>query len=183
MASRRLSQYNRDRIIDNIIDKRFSDRHKAAKIEENNLALLCYRKCVTQSMETSLKQLPEGWISYSKTLRFNIGGMNYELEAFDKYPVPDTWGTRIGNISDEAIYRAAISLHELKETLEVEIRKTKSTLKEFLSSFNTVDQMLKTWPEGEPFYSEVVKASNSDRLVPTVRTEDVNSLLGITNVH
>jgi hypothetical protein len=65
-----------------------------------------------------------------------------------------------------------------RDSHQEEFNQASAKLKGFLSSFSTMNQLIKQWPEGEPFYRKwLVEPTRS--LVPAVVVSEINAVFGV----
>lgn len=178
--STRLTNWDRDGIVTAAVHHAFEPRRAALAVAEDKLAKEAYAFLVPEAVRKQAAKLPAGWISYSATIRLNVGGLDMSLDLKKEVPLPvrlRTYGERLGAIPIGDL-ADRIQAHALaKEALKEERKEAQAKVKALVYSVTTVTKLREIWPEGEKFYGGIEKAE--PKSFPAIRIAEVNAALGI----
>lgn len=182
MASVRLTNMDRDRVIDAAISASFAKRTEEQNAASDRLGRACYEAVFKAAERKAAAAMPEGWLRLDACLRFNVGGLNVVLHLLgDGVPVPGGRGHschRLGAISDTDLVTAVQDHLSEVETLESDERKARKSLRALLYSVNTLKALRELWPEGAPFFSHLEMRTGATNL-PAPQITELNAMLGL----
>lgn len=81
-------------------------------------------------------------------------------------------------IKNQKLSESLLKFLDEREKFDKEYSETKQKLESFLNNFTTLNQVIKEWPEGEPFYRKWLETSTK-RNVPMIIVSDLNKALGL----
>ena len=154
MASRKLTQYARDRVAE-ILKKRARDIRDAEILaDEHGVALLAYAEIVTDAERRRWQRMdPDGkWVIYTTDLHIVVsGGRRDDVSLPKPYPVPrdydNSWSSHritFGNRDNEEIAAAFITRrNERNERLKADC----SAIDAALARFTTTTALREGWPD------------------------------------
>jgi len=189
MPSVRLTNFDRDEIRGKAITAAFAERMSALDAREHALAKEAYEFVIPAEEREAIAKVPAHWMRLDPCLGFNVAGASVKLQTgAGGYPVPympkgsqsGSWRChdRLGTIPAGDLADRIMSLLGDKESLKAERSKAQAALQAMLASINTTGKLGETWPEGKPFFEHLEKARDG-AAVPSVRVEEINSLLGL----
>jgi len=187
----RLSNQLRDTIIQEVVETTTKKEAEALKKREQAFAMQCYNHVFSKTIRDRMEGLPRGFLPEDKCLRFNLLGMNIQLNVSEAVRVPYRVDAgdgelssyrngcqRLGNIADEALAEKFKTLHADKEAHKERVNKIARETKALLYSLHTYPQLEKTWPEGKKFYSKYAP-KNGESQLPAVLISELNKTLGL----
>jgi hypothetical protein len=176
-ASVRLSNAMREAIVRAAMRDLYDPKVAAMAQREHDLLKRAYTVCVPAEAQAALLSLPEGFVTWSLNISFQISGRSFTLSAmresedrFFKKP----WDYHKAN---NAALRDDIERFDNDKTKLLEDRRrAMATLTDFLAQFTTTGALLAAWPEGEAYLpKDETKASTALAVQPA----QVNALLGL----
>ena len=175
----RLTETVRDKIARAAVRHKFSPLEEAMRIEEDALAMRCYRAVYPAEQLAIVATLPKEWLRHCSCLRFNAGGWSVSLNTAQEVPTHHaTYCTSLGDISG-GLAEEVQAYSQRKEKRKTDCHAAEAELQGFLSSFKTFKQLRDNWPEGEQFYKQYDVTRNAPS-VPALRTAKINEMLGLT---
>lgn len=186
--SDRLTKSMRESIANAAVDASMKARIAEFKRAEDALAREAYGAVYSKEELRAAKKLPAHWLRRDACLRFNVGGQTHQLQLADKdgLPVPyrrkdsDQGGyscSTLGVIQPGDLCDRIRAHANAKEKLKAEADSALNVTKQMLWSISTLEKLRQQWPEGAPFYARY--EGGPTVMLPAVRTEEVNALLGL----
>lgn len=183
----RITNLERDAIIEAATEFAFNKRDKELKSNENKLAHELYNTVIPLKERKTAAELPEHWFRLDTCLRFNVAGMDVKLNCVG-VRVPhspknrdqqSSYGcNRLGVIAAGPLadkVRAYLDSIEQSKTIKTQ---TRSKLKALLYSVTTTKKLQEIWPEGEQFYKSFLGDKPTYNL-PALQLSELNAALGI----
>lgn len=185
--SQRLNKANREVLLKALLDQRFGEEAKAVVDAFAKIADELY-EAWAKKYKVHPDTLPSGWMRTNTHFSVVAGGETYRL-YFDG---TSSWTSDIRRRVPQmdaplAQYDAAdpitIRLRELaarRKQLNEDREAAARVVKAALDRFNTVEALLKAWPEAKPFITVVGKLPPT--MLPVVQTQELNAILGLKPV-
>lgn len=183
----RLTRHTRDAIAYAAINFAFDPKEEALRQAEDKLAREAYAEVFPKKETDLIANVPENWFRIDACLKFNVGGQTIVLRTIDSgLPVPyrrkgsDYGGYHcqsLGTIQPGDLCDRIQEHAQTKEKLKEERERARSQIKAMLTSVTTVKKLAEAWPEGEQFYSKYLKREAPQ--VPTIRVDEINTMLGL----
>lgn len=180
MATYRLTNYDRDGIVNRALVAAFADRRATNSAEENDLGVAVYEKLFSKADRDLALTMPEGWIYRDKCLRVTFGFQRTVLNLIDGVLVPSNnmYGcNNQGTIHDQDLCDRFTRLEQEKSKLKEDYDSAKNKLRALLNSVNTYARLAEVWPEGVEFYKSLEPKEGSKPLA--IRTDEINAMLGL----
>lgn len=187
----KLTNNLRDTIIAEVVEVTTSKTRDTLEKRSQALALQLYNHLYSKTLRDQMNKLPRGYMPEDRCLRFNLGGMNIQINTATPVRVPyapeapenalashRNGCQRLGNIANEELQQKYLTLHADKQAHTENVQKVRAQTKALLYSLHTYPQLEKTWPEGKKFYGKYAP-KNGDSQLPAVLIADLNKTLGI----
>ena len=175
----RLSKDTRARIANAAVMAAFKDRKAALLDAEHDLAQEVWEHITPTAVRALLAKLPSEWKSAKDGVHVRTAtGFRLWLEFDSSKPLP--LGNHYAHQLDAGELSDRVEAHATsKEKLNEEHKAARRATLGMLNAFPNVKKLAEGWPEGIEFYREFLE--RAPETLPTVRTDEVNALLGITN--
>lgn len=194
----RLTNSIRDQIIKAVLKHRFSDEITTIIKERSVLADAVYNDIFKKSDRDIMQSLPEGWLHNDGYLSVKIGEGGWGYINLNFNGSFSTHLNSIAGVSLETIYKrvpnkqsrgcAAVYAETSKigtqyrdicnkiETLEQTIKDAENQLSAALSKATSIANLIKSWPEIEPFTKAFAPVKSN---LPAIPTAQLNSILDL----
>lgn len=184
----RLTNAIRDAIVKTALERTFAAQEAAYKKARTALADAVYAH-EYGGVERAAKKLPAGWLGSSSKVA--IDHPDFEryyynsdakpscvLEMSKPHLIPGRQDQiKIGK--DHPLFAKAQDVAGLYQKLEKARDTLREKVRDLVIGHNTVDALLKTWPEGKPYLPSCAPAATGTALVPVHLAAEVNALMGL----
>jgi hypothetical protein len=181
MATVRLTNYSRDRILKRVLDFRFSEVTAQLKVEQTQLGDKFYNDVYLPATQKMMLALGPEFFRQQNHLYFRLeGGTSKTQVFFDKYRlIANDHYNGVAKIYDDGHpLRVEWEKLEGRVHLNKENREYASTqARNVLWNCSTLQKLLQVWPEVEPFTDEFRNPEPTRALV--VPIQNLNELLGL----
>lgn len=199
MVSLRLTNENREDILNKLIHDTFSERDEKLEKERFDIAYKIYKKIYTPSTIKKIDALPKGWLKKSASMEIYIPGENYPInfsfgyqEKEKRTPIKkrfldkeyssyiSTPSIQFTMEKNSEIIETIRTYLDNKETLNDERRKARNSASGTLYRITTLKSLLDNWPEIKPFIPQYIldKAQTSGTAVSLPR-EELNKIFDL----
>lgn len=179
--SKTITKYDRETIVKRAIKHAFEKRDQELLEKEYKLAEKVHASLYVQEKLYLAEKLGSCWVTVaSQSLNcYTSNGRRYclRVDPTKKLYLP-LHGRREEHIEDEKVAEDVNHLSDLVEDLKVEKRKAEGKLNSMLLSLNTPKRLLDSWPEGKPFYSDLIQEEVKSGL-PAIRVAEINDIFGL----
>lgn len=180
MASPRITQTMRSRIVKDTIDSQFKSERESLKKREHALADATYNEEYSVKQREAMKELGDKFVETSMGIHVNANGKVAILAfpeptpryvrknaSWSRYAPKPPLTTKIeAFLEDEADFRSRSSKAEI-------------ALMAMLESVQSFKKLRAVWPQGVKFYDMYDVDSETKAGVPAVVVTELNKLLGI----
>jgi hypothetical protein len=175
MKSRKLTNYLKDKIINNIINYSFPQKDlESMELKRVRIVNHIFRKTFPDYIVKSMDEHP-GFFRYNSFFSCKYNDEKVTLEtSYGKYPynyiIDDLF-----TITDEESYNEYISISAEIEKFKKDRNKSRKEAKSIIDSVNTTNQLFEIWPEIKDFISQ--KEEYNKRNLPVKNLDALNKKL------
>ena len=185
----RLTNATRDAIVRTALERTFSAQEAAYQKATTVLADALYAH-EHSAAERTAKRLPPGWVDTMNSVAIEHADFspryNYRRDGKPSGELKLS-KPRLRPYSNKAItvnkghvlFKQAQDVADLHQKLEKGRDALREKVRALVYGHNTVETLLKTWPEGKPYLPTSVPTPAGTALVPVQLAAEVNQLMGI----
>ena len=179
MGTLRLTNADRDGVVERALYHTFGPRKDALKAEECRIGLAAYEIAVPKAERQAAAKLSERWLRTDKCLRFRFDFRQVTLNVDPPVLVPsrNRYCEDLGLVQDVELIAAFEAMEAARKTLVEERDRAETGLNVLVRRVSTLRQLRETWPEGEAFYAHLKPRDEAQ--VPAVIIDDLNRMLGL----
>lgn len=176
MTQTRINNSIRHHVIQKLRDLQFKPMEDALERKSTGAAWVIYNNLYTFEEQAIMRSLPDGWLPTRFRMRVRVDGEYHEYSLDKEVRVPESFSV-LNVAGNSALGQAIRSLEEEKQALVERKDDALMAARAMLNSHRTVEALLKSWPEVEPFLPK-----GSEPVVTTalaLSAKHLNSLLGL----
>lgn len=179
MGTLRLTNMDREGVVERAINHAFGARAAALEAEENRIGMAAYDIAVPKAERQAAAKLSERWLRTDGCLKFRFDFRKVTLHVSPKVLVPSRSYSceDLGLVQDVELIAAYEKLQADRGTLKADRERAETGLKALIGRVSTLRQLRETWPEGETFYAHLKPRDEAS--VPAVMVDDLNRMLGL----
>lgn len=189
MASPRITQSMRSKIVTNALDFTFKKDREALAKRENKLADQAYKDVYTDKERKAMKELGSKFVDQYDALYINVNGKRISLHFGPEVTIPkererrfcakNNYGYNTPSTPSQSIVDDVEQW--IEDTADLQRRETQANiqLSAMLESVVSFKKLRVVWPQGEQFYDMYDVDSETKAGVPAVVVTEINKLLGL----
>lgn len=183
----RLKNYQRDRIVDGLVERAIKDIETALAAEESKLALAIYRSRMPEALEKAadkLNQQVPGMVFTSRDVNVRHPEKFWMTLRMDFARVKPRSDDKFESSCPEELHGQAIEWRQRKNELAQTRNLIQQDARAVVYSCNTVEQLKAAWPEVMPIVEEVIgTAVEKKRGLPAIDRSKLNAMFKLPVEH
>ena len=197
-TSVRLTNSIRDKIIQDLIDHRFTKEAEELAKKRARFAKKVYNDVYSEYQRRKMNALPDGWLPVKNSVKVKFGSEIDQCYASGELYLPHisrrqfvevVKGWLVPTCDDgynvikkqyehgDSFTKERNALENAKLELRDKIEETYRNAKAAVYSATTVNKLINAWPEVEPFVRKYIKTEGTS--IPAIKVEKLNAMLGL----
>jgi len=183
MASQKLTNSVRDKIVQNALKNAFAVELEALDADKVAFAKMVYDHIVPREHQEVLAKVPKEYLNRSYTITIKLRAPGSDTPAYtrvsvsmgEERPQPHDLFYNNCSIEDATLYAVWSKINERGDRIHNARAKLREKITQVVQSVSTVKRLLEVWPEGKEFIPAIALAPAAS--LPAVVVGDLNDML------